>query len=292
MDFPIRTLTDRDAEYPHLLLETVGHPTEIHIRGELPVKDELCIAIVGTRKATREGKALAYACAEELGKRGFTIVSGLALGIDGAAHEGALAANGKTIAVLGNGLDSIYPRQHENLAELILQGGGGIISEYPDESPSFPSQFLERNRIVSGLCIATIVIEAPLRSGSISTARNAIEQGREVFVFPGSVNHTNYGGSHKLLRDGARLVTSYKDILADLGMPDTAQTKPSRDAGDVPQDADETLILDILAKADEPLSIDRICELTTLHPRIVSEKLTVLTLGGTVSEGSKGFTLS
>ncbi len=292
MDFPIRTVTHRDAEYPHLLLETAGHPAEIHVRGELPAQNELCIAIVGTRKATREGKALAYTCAEELAKRGFVIVSGLALGVDGAAHDGALAANGKTIAVLANGLDSIYPRQHEHLAELILENGGGIISEYPDDSPSFPSQFLERNRIVSGLCIATVVIEAPLRSGSISTARNAIEQGREVFVFPGAVNHTNYQGSHRLLRDGARLVTGYKDILADLGMSDTENNQHAAAQNDAPDDADEAAILNMLTEAGEPLSIDRICELTTLHPRIVSEKLTMLTLSGTVSETAKGFTLT
>lgn len=291
MDFPIRTLTDHDAEYPHLLLETAGHPTEIHIRGELPSAEESCIAIVGTRKATREGKALAYITAEHLAKCGFTIVSGLALGIDGAAHEGALEAGGKTIAVLANGLDSVYPRQHEQLAERILEDGGGLISEYPDESPSFPNQFLERNRIVSGLCIATIVIEAPIRSGSLATARLAIEQGREVFVFPGSVNHANYQGSHKLIRDGARLVSSYKDILEDLGLTETvAALKHS--TVDAATDPVEMKILDALRDADEPLTIDRICELTTLEPHILNEKLTLLTLSGAIQENHKGFSLA
>ncbi len=284
MEPKIHTLSSDDVAYPHLLKETAGFPERLHYVGIPPEQDELCISIVGTRKATREGQALAYETAEELAKRGFTIVSGLALGIDGAAHEGALHAKGKTIAVLANGLDSVYPKQHEHLAKLIVENEGCLISEYPDGTPSYPNQFLERNRIVSGLSIATIVIEAPERSGSLATARNAIEQGRDVFIFPGNVNQPNYRGSHKLIRDGARLVTGYKDILEDLGMDKSLPEERRNAAIAELQDADERTIATILKEAEEPLSIDRILELTILPPHIVNEKLTLLIFEGVVEE--------
>ena len=284
MESKIHTISSDDIEYPHLLKETVGFPERLHYIGSLPEHNELCISIVGTRKATREGQALAYETAEELAKRGFTIVSGLALGIDGAAHEGALHAKGKTIAVLANGLDSVYPKQHERLAELIVENGGCLISEYPDGTPSYPNQFLERNRIVSGLSIATVVIEAPERSGSLATARNAIEQGRDVFIFPGNVNQPNYRGSHRLIRDGARLVTGYMDILEDLGMKEGSFKERNWAKIAELADKDERDIATILKEAQEPLSIDRILELTILPPHIVNEKLTLLIFDGIVEE--------
>lgn len=280
----IFTLRPDDSAYPALLKETVGFPETLHYIGELPANDELCVSIVGTRKATREGLALAHETAKELAKRGFTIVSGLALGIDGAAHEGALVAKGKTIAVLANGLDSIYPKQHEHLAKLIVENGGCIISEYPDGTPSYPNQFLERNRIVSGLSIATIVIEAPERSGSLATARNAVEQGREVFIFPGSVNHTNYKGSHRLIRDGARLVTNFSDILEDLGMSEIPIKEQSIARINELTDENEIEIARTLLESPDPLTIDKIIELTILPPHIVSEKLTLLLFDGIVLE--------
>lgn len=284
MESRIHTLTSDNEAYPALLKETVGFPERLHYIGVLPAHDELCISIVGTRKATREGMASAFETAKELAKHGFTIVSGLALGIDGAAHEGALAGKGKTVAVLANGLDSVYPKQHEHLAKLIVENDGCLISEYPDGTPSYPSQFLERNRIVSGLSIATIVIEAPLRSGSLATARNAVEQGREVFIFPGSVNHTNYRGSHKLIRDGARLVTGVPDILEDLGMSEVPQKEQSIMRIAELTNEDELTIARCLLESPDALSIDKIIELTILPPHIVSEKLTLLVFDGIVVE--------
>lgn len=284
MEPKIHTLSSDDEDYPRLLKEIAGFPERLHYIGSLPTHDELCISIVGTRKATREGQALAYETAEELAKRGFTIVSGLALGIDGAAHEGALHAKGKTIAVLANGLDSVYPKQHEHLAKLIVENDGSLISEYSDGTPSYPNQFLERNRIVSGLSIATVVIEAPERSGSLATARNAIEQGRDVFIFPGNVNQPNYRGSHRLIRDGARLVTGYKDILEDLGMREVPLEEQHTAKIANLTDKDELAIVTILSEARKPLSIDRILELTILPPHIVNEKLTLLIFDGVVEE--------
>lgn len=220
----IAHINQKDPAYPRLLKEIPNPPENLYLLGNLPEKDTQKIAIVGTRKATAEGKKLAKEIAKKLAERGIIIVSGLAMGIDTAAHEGAIAAclpdgsQGKTIAVLANGLNSVYPAQNENLAKKILESDGALISEYPPETPSFPNQFLERNRIISGLSVATIIIEAPERSGSLATANWAAQQGREVFVFPGPANHSNFRGSHKLIRDGARLVASLEDILEDLGL--------------------------------------------------------------------------
>lgn len=286
MEQRIFTLQSTESEYPTPLKETVGFPEQLHYIGELPKEGEICISIVGTRKATREGLAIAHETAKELAKRGFTIVSGLALGVDGAAHEGALEGRGKTIAVLANGLDSVYPKQHEHLAKLIVENGGCIISEYSDGTPSYPNQFLERNRIVSGLSVATVVIEAPERSGSLATARNAIEQGREVFIFPGSVNYTNYRGSHRLIRDGARLVTGFSDILEDLGMSDIPQKEQSVARIAELTDENEIAIARCILESPDPLTIDKIIELTILPPHIVSEKLTLLIFDDIVMEES------
>ncbi|MFA6364790.1 MAG: DNA-processing protein DprA [Candidatus Paceibacterota bacterium] len=283
MKLPVCVLHEESKLYPSLLFEIPGAPKTLYYRGIPPTSRESCVAIVGTRKASREGLVLAHELAESLVLRGITIVSGLALGIDGAAHEGALKANGRAIAVLANGLDAVYPRQHEHLAEHILESGGCLISEYPEGTPAYPSQFLERNRIVSGLSIATIVIEAPLRSGSIATARNAIEQGREVFVFPGSVKSVNYKGSHMLIRNGARLVTSCADILEDLGVESSSSPTTIKENTASLSEV-ESQIVNTLTSAREPLTIDKILELTTLQPHIVSEKLTLLLFSGMIEE--------
>lgn len=280
--------------FPPLLREIEGAPEMLYIKGELPNTDVPWVAIVGTRKATPDGILLAKQLAKELTGKGFVVVSGLAMGIDTAAHEGALKGNGKTVAVLGNGLDSIYPRQNENLAKAILEQGGALLSEYSPETPAYPNQFLERNRIVSGLCAATIVIEAPDRSGSIVTARLAGEQGREIFVFPGPAGHPNYAGSHKLIRDGARLVTSVTDILEDLGLAQTPQQELFVSEKDIHNDASELLpheraILTVIGNAKKSLSIDKIAELTKLDAAIINPIVALHTLSGTLQEDEFGY---
>lgn len=279
--------------YPSLLREINDAPSGIYILGDLPSEERPRIAIVGTRKATTQGKLLTKRIAKQLSDLGFVIVSGLAMGIDTAAHEGALAARAETIAVLANGLDSIYPRQNENLAKQILEFGGGIISEYPAGTPAYENQFLKRNRIISGLSIATIIIEAPAKSGSLVTARLAAEQGREVFIFPGPPDHPNYQGSHKLIRDGARLVTAVEDIIEDLGIEMKTRTSceinpeiESEEIGD-----EEKIILKIIKFAGEPLSVDKIIELTKLEPRVVNRSLAFLSLGNLIKETERGYTL-
>ncbi|MDZ4231369.1 MAG: DNA-processing protein DprA [Patescibacteria group bacterium] len=209
-----KTLNLKDEGYPRLLAEIPGPPERIHIKGKLPVGFPT-VAIVGTRKATMEGKRLAGEFAAGLSKAGCVIVSGLALGIDSAAHEGALASGALTVAVLGNSIDSIYPEENQSLANRIVRQGA-VISEYGPGASIQKSNFLERNRIISGLSLAVLVIEAPEHSGALATARHAGEQGRDIFVVPGNVGHPNYVGSHQLIRDGAILVRSVEDVLEDL----------------------------------------------------------------------------
>lgn len=282
-----------DSAYPPLLSEIQNPPETLFFLGAIP-RENPCIAIVGTRKATSEGRSIARKLAATLAEHGFCVVSGLALGIDEAAHEGALSAGGKSIAVLANGLDTIYPRQHEGLAREILAKEGAILSEYSAGTPALPHQFLERNRIISGISIATIVIEAPLRSGAIATARFAAEQGRDVFVYPGPSAHPNYRGSHMLIRNGARLTTSPEDILEDLNMEMLTQKRTHRHSFEQFKDDPRAYaILRALSASQNPLTIDKLSELTTLEPRTLAECISLLIIEEVIKEdGSGRFTIS
>jgi len=294
-EFKIKTISQENPKFPSLLKEIPNPPLKIYVLGELPDKEMPKIAIVGTRKATSQGRLIAKEMARKLSEMGFVVVSGLAMGIDSAAHEGAVAAKSKTIAVLACGLDTIYPRQNENLAKKILELGGAIISEYPIGTPALAHQFLERNRIISGLSIATIVIEAPRESGALVTARLAAEQGREVFVLPGPINHPNYYGSHKLIRDGARLVSSVDDILEDLGINISVnqRTYQRLSASMVEKITDENqlLVLKIIREFGQPLNIDKIIELTKLEPQVVNQIVAILIINGLIKETEKGYTI-
>jgi DNA processing protein len=209
-------VTDADAEYPRLLREIHDPPGVLFRRGRPNPQDELAIAIVGTRHATRYGLAQAEHLAGGLARVGFTIVSGLARGIDAAAHRAALAAGGRTIAVLASGLLEIYPPEHKKLADEVA-AGGWLVSESPPRMAPISGAFPQRNRIISGLSVGTIVVEAPLRSGAIITSRHAYEQGREVFAVPGPIDSRMSRGCHALIKDGAKLVESVDDVLAELG---------------------------------------------------------------------------
>jgi len=297
----IKTIFCGDENFPALLKEIPDTPEKIFVLGnEAILNNDLKIAIVGTRKASAVGRSLARKFAKELAELGAVVVSGLAMGIDSAAHEGALEAKcpptsqaggrqGKTIAVLANGLDKIYPAQNENLAKKILEFNGAIISEYPEDTPSFPSQFLERNRIVSGLCAATIVIEAPDRSGSLATARYAAEQGREVFVVPGPANDINYIGSHKLIRDGAILITSVEDVIEDLGI-EIFKVEESRKYLEI-DDPQKQQIINAIIESGQPLDVDKISKLANLEPQIVNQLVAFLVIEGILKETEKGYTI-
>lgn len=284
----IRLILNEDKNYPKLLKETVFPPFGIYVAGELPSEKTPALAVVGTRKATGEGKSLAREFARQLGAAGITIVSGLALGVDAAAHEGCLETNAKTIAVLANGLDSIYPRQNENLAGKILASGGALFSEYPCGAPSLPYRFLERNRIVGGLTRGTLVIEAPEGSGSLVTANFALQENRDVFVIPGPVRHLNFVGSHRLIRSGAVLVTKPEDILEHFGLAE----QPFLQQKIFSANPRENAVIAALGKSSNPLSVDKIAELTNLEPRAVNQTLTVAILRGIIKETEEGYMLN
>lgn len=287
MNFKTIELDDKD--FPILLRAIPNPPKQIYLRGALPAPETPVIAIVGTRKATQAGIGIAEEIAAGLARAGMVVVSGLAMGIDAAAHRGALQARGRTMAVLGNGINEIYPAQNERLAEEILETGGAIISEYPPDEPSFRGNFIARNRIVSGLSVAVVVVEAPLRSGALATAGFAAEQGRNAFVVPGPVTHPNYAGSHELIRDGAILATKTEDILEDLGLlQEVGIRKQEVGVEELPFQTEftnqESLIWEAIKNAGRPLEVDRIAAAAKLEPQVVNQTLTGLLLKGFIRE--------
>lgn len=203
----------QDGNYPRMLREIYDPPKSLYIAGNINILNKPSIAIVGCRKPSEYGKKAAKYFAYNLAKQGINIISGLAIGIDSCAHLGALEAKGKTIAVVGNGLDTVYPKQNENLAKQIIKQGGAIISEYPLGTKPEKNHFPARNRIISGLSNGVIVVEAKEESGSLITADFAIEQGREVFAVPGNINSINSVGTNQLIQDGAIPICNYIDVL-------------------------------------------------------------------------------
>lgn len=205
-----------DPAYPALLGELDDAPPLLFVAGDCAVLERPQLAMVGSRRASRPGLDTAHSFARSLAAGGFVITSGLALGIDGAAHQGALDAGGQTIAVLGTGLQCLYPARHKQLAAEIVTHGGALVSELPLDCPPQSSNFPRRNRIISGLALGVLVVEASPSSGSLITARLAAEQGREVYAIPGSIHHPGARGCHQLIRDGATLVQSVEHILEAL----------------------------------------------------------------------------
>lgn len=240
----INTIRTKDNRFIQRSEVVAKPPEKLYFIGQLPEDASPTVAIVGSRKPTAYGKEVAYKLAYELAQRGVIIVSGLALGIDSIAHRGALEAGGTTIAILANGLDYIYPRSHKTLAEQIIRQNGAIISEYEPHIEAYPNQFLERNRLVSGLSDAVIVVEAAARSGTLNTAAHALEQGKEVFAVPGNITSPLSTGCNALIRQGATPVTSSEDILQVIAP--NINTQPHQYAlGDTEE---EYAILELLKK--------------------------------------------
>jgi len=284
----IESLGKNSPGFPPILKEISPCPSRLFVKGnkELLKDSFLKIAIVGTRKATSPGLFLAEQFSKRLSEKNITIVSGLALGIDQAAHWGCLKARGKTIAVLARGLDSVYPAQHEALADKILENGGLLISEYPLGSPILPHCFLERNRIVSGLSKGVVIIEAPANSGALSTAAHAIEQNREVFVVPGAINNKNYEGSNSLIKQGAHLISSANDVLEALNLPRETGTLPL-----INLNQEQQLIYDTLRLHGNNLIIDKIIELTKLQPHVVNQTIAFMVINDIIQEGGSHYFL-
>ncbi len=272
-------VTLADVDYPKALLEITDPPPFLYAKGNLSLLNQTSIAIVGSRNASLQGEKNAEAFAAELSHYGLCIVSGLALGIDGAAHRGALKANGTTIAVVGTGLDIVYPAKHRELAHQIAQTGL-ILSEFALGTPSKPQNFPKRNRIISGLSVGCLVVEANLQSGSQITARLATEQGREVFAIPGSIHSPLSKGCHQLIKQGAKLVDCVQDIVEELRL--SSMPLASSPISAVNEDGDTgNLILDKMGY--DPIRLENIVTLTGLTISEVSSMLTLLELDGKIA---------
>jgi len=245
-----------DAEYPARLQAIASAPPVLYVRGALELEDEAAVAIVGSRRATAYGEEMARELARELGRRGLTIVSGLARGIDAAAHRGALEVGARTVAVLGSGLDQVYPPEHQGLAADVA-GLGALLSEFPLGTAPLRLHFPRRNRIISGLSLGVVVVEAGVESGALITAHHALEQGREVFAVPGRVHARYSEGCHRLIKAGAKLVESWEDVFAEL-VPNLKRRRRGRPPGPPPPDlvGEEQRVYDLLS--DGPLHIDAI----------------------------------
>lgn len=239
-----RILTLADAGYPRALLDTADPPALLYVKGEPALLNRPALAIVGARSATRQGEANAEAFAAALSAAGLTVVSGLALGVDAAAHRGALAGRGSTIAVIGTGPDRIYPARNADLARAIADHGT-VVSEFPLGTPALAANFPRRNRIIAGLALGCLVVEAAQRSGSLITARLAAEAGREVFAIPGSIHSPLAKGCHQLIRQGAKLVEAAEDILEELRLP--AAPADAAPPAAAPADPEAARLLEIMA---------------------------------------------
>ncbi len=279
-------LTADDPRYPSQLAAIRGMPPALFVEGDPAVLSLPQVAIVGSRAPTSDGRETAFDLAARLAAAGFAITSGLADGIDGQAHRGALAARGVTIAVCGTGLDRVYPAAHRELAAGIA-ASGALVSEFPIGTPPRAQNFPRRNRLMSGLARGVLVIEAAARSGSLITARLAGEQGREVMAVPGSIHNPLARGCHRLIKDGAALVESIDDVLAALGVSlATGATKTAWKTGDGanipggPLDSDAEMLLNALGFG--PAGLDRLVQRTGLAAHSVISKLQLLELEGRV----------
>lgn len=270
-------VTLADEAYPRLLLETSDPPPLLYLKGNPGLLNRNALAVVGSRNATPQGISNAEAFARELSAGGFTIVSGLALGIDAAAHRGGLAGAASSIAVVGTGLDIVYPARNRDLAHQ-LAAEGALVSEFALGMPALASNFPRRNRLLSGLARGCLIVEAALRSGSLITARYALEQGREVFAVPGSIHSPLSKGCHLLIKQGAKLVESAGDILEEFGITASAGG-PSREGES--GDPDMRAVLEALGF--DPVELEKLCERCGLTPESASAMLLQLELDGFVS---------
>lgn len=280
-----------DPRYPHLLREIARPPPCLWVRGDPAVLALPQLAIVGSRNATPGARDTARAFAAYLAARGFAVTSGLAEGIDAAAHAGALAAGGVTIAVCGTGLDVVYPRQHESLARAIVAGGGALVSEFPPGTGPKRAHFPQRNRLIAGLALGTLVVEASTTSGALITARCAGEAGREVFAIPGSIHNPLARGCHQLIRQGAKLVESATDIVDELGgllaSLDMAPAAPASDSTGADALAEDyRRLLEQLGW--DPVDVDTLVQRSGLTTGELSSMLLILEMQGLVRSLSGG----
>jgi DNA processing protein len=282
------------ADYPVHLRTIPSPPDPLHVAGRLCPEDGLAVAVVGSRYPTGYGVDVATRLAADLARRGVTIVSGLARGIDIAAHRGALGVGGRTIAVLGSGLDVIYPAEHEPEARAIA-GQGAVVSPFQASTPPLPHHFPARNRVIAGLSLAVVVVEASARSGSLITAGLAADLGREVMAVPGRVTSDVSRGTHRLLKEGAALVEGWEDVVAGLPVPwrDAVRRVPAGpptatgsegEAGTTDQLASPERARVLVVMGEDPLGIDDVIEATGIAPGRVAALLAALEIDGMVRQ--------
>jgi len=271
----VHVLTWDHAAYPVLLRQITDAPPVLFVRGEITPADEWSVAMVGTRKATVYGREVAHRLAGDLARNGVTIVSGLARGIDAIAHKAALEAGGRTIAVLGSGVDYIYPSEHHVLAQAIIENGA-LLSDFPLGTRPEASNFPARNRIISGLSLGVVVVEAGYKSGALITADFAADHGREVFAVPGSILSPASAGCNRLLRDGAAIVTEARDILETLHLDQLAEKQVAREI--LPANDTEAAILAQLSA--EPRHLDALARELDIPVETISSTLVMMELKG------------
>lgn len=267
---PVITIQSKAEDYPNILRKIPHPPQELHIISTnwLDLLPRPWVAIVGSRKVTSYGRAVTARLAADLARAGVVVVSGLAIGVDGVAHTGALEAGGLTAAVLAGGLDTVYPASHQQLAFQIVKQGGALISEYPVGTPTYPANFIARNRLVSGFSQAVVITEAAEKSGTLHTARFALEQGKEVFAVPGNITSSTSIATNRLIQSGAMPVTGSQDILRALGIRAAARPVAK---GDTPQ---EQALLDLLAAGTDEGA--ELLQKSGLDPVIFNQTLTML----------------
>ena len=275
----IQVLTWEDEAYPACLKEIDQPPPILYLRGELTIEDSWAVAVVGTRRVTAYGRQVTEELASYLAQNGVTVVSGLARGVDAIAHQAALKAGGRTLAVMGNGVDRIYPPEHRALAEQIL-ASGALLSDYAPGTPPEGANFPPRNRLISGLSLAVVVVEAGETSGALITAQFAVDQGREVFAVPGNILAPQSKGTNRLIQQGAHPLLSARDVLEALNLTRVSEQRLVRRA--LPADEVETQVLNVLAR--EPLHVDEIRNQTGLPIERVSATLVMMELKGMVRQ--------
>lgn len=273
----IKILTLDEKSYPDLLREIPSPPSMLYLKGELKEEDNLALAVVGTRKITPYGRAVTEILVSNLVASGLTIISGMARGVDTVAHQTALSCGGRTIAVLGSGIDVVYPPENKGLSEQIAKNGA-VISEFPVDYPALPQNFPARNRIISGLSLGVLVTEAAQDSGSLITASSAGEQGREVFAVPGPITSPMSAGTAELIQKGAKLVHAAKDILEELNLEEKAKQFVARKI--IAESPEEEKVLETLKEG--PRHIDEIIKLTKLEASTVGSVLGIAEIKGKV----------
>jgi len=286
--YGVKVFTYHDSDYPSRLKEIYDYPPLLYVRGSLLPEDEWCLAVVGTRRATVYGRQVTEEIVADLARSKITIVSGLAKGIDSVAHHSALEAGGRSIAVFACGLDIVYPSENANLARSIIPQGA-LISEYPLGTKPRAENFPRRNRIMSGLSLGVLIIEAGETSGAMITAHLALEQNREVFAVPGSILSPASRGTNHLIQEGAKLVRDYTDILEELNLMSVARQIEMKEV--LPSSDTESLLLKQLRA--EPTHIDEVCRSSGLPISTVSSTLAMMELKGLVKQvGTMNYVLA